>query len=90
MSNDMNETGIPWLTTRERDFLAHLSTITIQAQLKPERSYERISEALGELAEAGEVLLRADHENVYVVIHGRVIVHAARDWLRWVTTVDTN
>jgi hypothetical protein len=90
MSDNVNDTGIPWLTDRQRDYLAHLSTITIQAQLKPARSYQRISEALGELAEAGEILLRADDENVWVVIHGEVIVHAARDWLRWATAVETN
>jgi hypothetical protein len=83
--DEVRETGIPWLTTRERDFLAHLSVVTIQAQLKPARSYERISDALGELAEQGEVQLRADDENVWVLILDEVIVHAARDWLRWAT-----
>jgi len=82
--------GIPWLTNRERDLLAHLSTITVQRQLKPARSYQRVSDALAEIAEDGQVLLRADDANVYVVICGRVIVHAARDWLRWAATVDTN
>ena len=88
--DEVRETGIPWLTTRERDFLAHLSVLTIQAQPKPPRSYERIADALGELAERGEVLLRADDENVWVVILGEVIVHAARDWLRWATTHQSN
>ena len=77
--------GISWLTDPQRDFLAHLTTLTIQRQLKPERSYQRVSEALGELAAAGEVLLRADDNNVWVIIHGQVIVHAARDWLEWAT-----
>jgi hypothetical protein len=75
--------GIPWLTDPQRDFLAHLTTLTIQRQLKPERSYQRVSEALGELAEAGEVLMRADDENVWVLVHGESIVHAERDWLEW-------
>jgi hypothetical protein len=35
-----DEDGIPWLTGRERDLLAHLTTITIQRQLKPSRSYQ--------------------------------------------------
>jgi hypothetical protein len=56
-----------------------------QPQLKPPRSYERISDALGELAGEGHVELRADDHNVYVLILGRVIVHAARDWLEWAT-----
>jgi hypothetical protein len=77
--------GIPWLTGPQRDFLAHLTTLRIQAQLKPARSYARISEALGELAEAGQVELRADDENVWVFICGRWIVHCARDWLEWMT-----
>jgi hypothetical protein len=82
----MTADGIPWLTDPQRDFLAHLTIITIQPQLKPARSYARISDALGELADQGEVvLLRADDDNVYVLICGRVIVHAARDWLQWAT-----
>jgi hypothetical protein len=75
--------GIPGLTDRERDLLAHLTTITIQQQLKPARSYERVSVALSELADEGQVLLRADDDNVWVVICGRVILRAARDWLRY-------
>ena len=78
----------------QRDFLAHLTTLTIQRQLKPERSYQRVSEALGEIAEYGEITLRADDENVWVLICGRSIVHAARDWLEWATerwvTVQSN
>jgi hypothetical protein len=34
----MADDGIPWLTDPQRDFLAHLSVITIQPQLKPVRS----------------------------------------------------
>ena len=74
--------GLCDLTNTERDLLAHLTTLTVQRQLKPARSYERVSVALGELAD-GDVLLRGDDRDVYVVIRGRVIVHAARDWLRW-------
>jgi hypothetical protein len=81
----MNDGGIPWLTDPQRDFLAHLTVITIQPQLKPARSYQRIADALGELADQGEVLLRADDDNVFVIIHGQVVVHAARDWLEWAT-----
>ena len=81
----MENNGIPWLTDRQRNFLAHLTTLTIQRQLKPERSYQRISEALETIAARGEVLLRADYENVWVLIVGRSIVHAERDWLDWAT-----
>jgi hypothetical protein len=78
---------IPWLTDSHRDALAHLTTITIQRQLHPERpwSYERVSEALDSIADDGEITLRADDHNVWVFICGRVIVHAARDWLEWFT-----
>lgn len=75
--------GLCDLTNTERDLLAHLAALTIQRQLKPARSYQRVSVALGELADEGDVLLRGDDRDVYVVIRGRVIVHAARDWLRW-------
>ena len=87
--DEVQETGIPWLTDPQRDFLAHLTVMTIQPQLKPVRSYERISDALGELADTGEVQLRADDDNVWVIICGRVIVHAARDWLEWATARET-
>jgi hypothetical protein len=80
-----NDDGIPWLTDPQRDFLAYLTVITIQPHLKPVRSYARISDALGELADQGEVVLLADDANLYVLICGEVIVHAARDWLEWAT-----
>lgn len=75
--------GLSDLTDTERDLLAHLTTLTIQRQLKPARSYDRVSVALGEIANDGDVILRGDDQDVYVLIRGRVIVHAARDWLRW-------
>jgi hypothetical protein len=77
--------GIPWLTDPQRDFLAHLTTLVCQQQLKPERSYQRISEALEAIADDGEITLRADDHNVWVLICGRSIVHAERDWLEWAT-----
>lgn len=90
----MSDEGISWLTNPQRDFLAHLTTLNIQRQLKPERSYQRVSEALGAIAEDGEITLRADDDNVWVLICGRSIVHAARDWLEWATerwaTADNN
>jgi hypothetical protein len=79
----MSEEGLSDLTDRERDLLAHLTVLTIQRQLKPERSYERVSNALAAIADDGQVILRGDDLDVYVLICGRVIVHAARDWLRW-------
>ena len=81
----MSDDGIPWLTDPQRDFLAYLTVLTIQPQLKPARSYQRIADALGELAAAGEVLLRANDDHVWVLIHGQAIVHAARNWLEWAT-----
>jgi hypothetical protein len=72
-----------WLTDPHRDFLAYLTVLTIQPQLKPERSFERVAEALEGLAADGEVKLLGDQQDVYVIIHGEVIVHAARDWLDW-------
>lgn len=81
----IEDRGIPWLTDPQRDFLAHLLTLTIQRQLKPERSYQRVAEALEEIDAEGDIVLRADHENVWALIRGRSIVHAARDWLEWIT-----
>jgi hypothetical protein len=82
---DGTTTGIPWLTGPQRDFLAHLLTLTIQRQLKPERSYQRVADALDDIAADGDIELRADDENVWVLIRGESIVHAARDWLEWMT-----
>lgn len=81
--DEVREAGIPWLTDPQRDFLAHLLTLTLQAQLKPERSYQRVSEALGQVAEDGEISMRADDDQVWVLVCGRSIVHAERDWLEW-------
>jgi hypothetical protein len=82
---DDQETGIPWLTDPQRDFLAHLLTLTIQQQLKPERSSERVCDALEDIAGDGLISMRADDENVWVLVCGESIVHAARDWLEWMT-----
>ena len=87
---DGTQTGIPWLTGPQRDFLAHLTVLTLLPQmqrLKPAAgyTYDRLSDALGAVADDGEVTLRGDDDNVYVLILGRVIVHAARDWLEYMT-----
>jgi hypothetical protein len=88
--SDGTTTGIPWLTNPQRDFLAHLTVLTLlpqMQQLKPDRgyTYERLSEALGDIADQGMIDLRADDENVWVLISGESIVHAERDWLEWMT-----
>jgi hypothetical protein len=77
--------GLSDLTTIERDLLAHLTVLTIQSQLKTpwRHSYDRVADALGEIANDGEVDLVGNDRDVWVYIRGRVIVHAARDWLRW-------
>ena len=81
----MSDEGIPWLTDPQRDFLAHLLTLTLQRQLKPERSYARVCAALEDIAADGLISMRADDENVWVLISGESIVHAARDWLEYMT-----
>jgi hypothetical protein len=48
-------------------------------------TYDRLAGALGDLADAGELEMRADDANIWVFVHGRSIVHAARDWLEWMT-----
>jgi hypothetical protein len=56
-------------------------------RLKPDQgyTYARLSDALGEIAEDGDVALRADDENVWVLIRGESIVHAERAWLEYMT-----
>jgi hypothetical protein len=75
-----------WLTDPHRDFLAYLTVLTIRPQLAHEHPFDDVADALGELAERGEIHLLGDQENIYVVIGGEVIVHAARDWLDWAVT----
>jgi hypothetical protein len=84
----MTDAGIPWLTDPQRDFLAHLTVLTLLPQmqrLKPDRgyTYDRMCDALGDIADAGDVKVLGDEQDVYVLIHGEPIVHAARDWLEW-------
>ena len=86
----MSDDGIPWLTTPQRDFLAHLTVVTLlpqMQQLKPEAgyTYDNLLEALAVIDGDGEVSLRADDDNVWVYISGHSIVHAARDWLEYMT-----
>ena len=88
MNDDVNETGIPWLTDPQREFLAHLTVVTLLPQLqewKPDEgyTYDRLLHGLGAVAEDGDMDLTADNENVWVLIRGKVIVHAERDWLEW-------
>jgi hypothetical protein len=79
-----------WLTDPYRDFLAHLTVVTLLPQMqrwKPDQgyTYQRLAHAMGDLADAGEVEILGDQQDVYVLVHGEVIVHAARDWLEWMT-----
>jgi hypothetical protein len=87
---EAEQTGIPWLTDPQRTFLAHLTVVTLLPQmqrLKPDRgyTYQRMAEALEDINAAGDIELRADYENVWVLIAGESIVHAARDWLEYMT-----
>jgi hypothetical protein len=76
-----------WLTDPYRDFLAYLTVLTIRPQLfDPEHPWDDVCDALGDLADAGEVKLRGDQENIYVFIGGKLIVHAERAWLEGAAT----
>jgi hypothetical protein len=78
-----DDSGIPWLTDPQRDLLAHLTTIVCRDQLKPEHTYEGVEDALSQIERDGDITLRGDDANVWVLVLGRVIVHAERDWLEW-------
>ena len=84
----MTEEGIPWLTDPQRDFLAHLTVVTLlpqMQQLKPAAGYthDNLREALAVIDGDGEVSLRADDDNVWVYVSGQSIVHAEREFLEW-------
>jgi hypothetical protein len=86
--DEVQETGIPWLTDPQRNFLGHLTTLCLLSQirekgLKGPQTYAAVSDALDQIAEDGDMMLRADHENVWVLILGQSIVHCERDWLEW-------
>ena len=67
------------LTDPERSLLLYLTIRTIADQTGA--TEDSTAEALDELADRGEVLLRGDVFDAYVTIRGRDIIHSARDWL---------
>jgi hypothetical protein len=69
------------LTDPERALLAELAVDTIARQVPHDP--ETVRSVLDELAQEGRVALVGDERDVYVVVAGCQIVHAARDWLRW-------
>jgi hypothetical protein len=72
--------GHSGLSDAERDFLAYLTVMTVATQLDIPPA--DVAEALKELADRGEVRTVGDARDVHVIVSGRPIVHAARDWLR--------
>jgi hypothetical protein len=83
--------GLDDLTDQERDLLGHLTVLTVQRSLQRSRpwarDYDRVSVALESIAEDGMVKLVGNATDVWVIVAGRPIVHAARDWLRWTAAV---
>jgi hypothetical protein len=71
--------GIPRLTDAERS-LTYLAIRTIAPQAGADE--ETTADALDELAARGEVTIRVERHDVYLVAAGHVIVHAERAWLR--------
>ena len=72
--------GIPRLTGAERSLLTYLAIRTIAPQAGADE--ETTADALFELAARGEVAIRVERHDVYLVAAGHVIVHAERAWLR--------
>jgi hypothetical protein len=67
------------LTDPEWSLLLYLTIRTIAEQTGA--TEDSTADALDELAGRGEVLLRGDVFDAYVNVHGRDLVHCARDWL---------
>jgi hypothetical protein len=70
---------IPWLTERQRSLLCWLAIRTVAVQLGC--TEEAASDALDELADRGEVRLRGDDRNVWLLVGDNPIVHSTRGWL---------
>jgi len=68
------------LTDRERSLLIYLAIRTIATQTGADT--RDAADALDHFAARGEVAIRGQGADVYVVVAGHVIVHAERAWLR--------
>lgn len=73
-------TDIAPLGEREHTLLLQLAVLTVARH--PGGGEDAAREALGQLAERGEVVVHTpDGENWYLLASGNVIVHASRAWL---------
>ncbi len=70
---------IPWLTERQRSLLCWLAIRVLVDQIGC--TEETAAEALDELAGRGEVRLRGDDRNVWLLACGKPLVHSTRGWL---------
>jgi hypothetical protein len=70
---------IPWLTERQRSLLCWLAIQTVAGQLGC--TAEAASDALDDMADRGEIVLRGDDRNVWMLAAGHPIVHSTRGWL---------
>jgi len=71
----------PPLTDTEKYLLAALAVRTVAAQSGA--SEQTCADALDEIAGNGHAVIRWDDQDAYLLCCGHVIVHAARDWLRY-------
>ena len=69
------------LTDRERSLLCYLAVRTIASQTGADE--QTAADALDQLAAEGRVAISGDRHDIYLVAAGNSIVHAARDWLRY-------
>jgi hypothetical protein len=70
---------IPWLTDRSRSLVYWLAIRTVAEQLGC--TEEEAATGLDELVDRGEITLRGDDRNVYLLVGDNPIVHATRGWL---------
>jgi hypothetical protein len=68
------------LTDRERALLFRLAIWNLCRQTGADE--QTAADALEHFAERGEVHIRGDRRDVYVVVADHIHIHAARDWLR--------
>jgi hypothetical protein len=70
---------IPWLTDKQRSLLAWLAIQTVVSQTG--WTEQDVADALDDLAGRGEIHLRGDDTNVYLLVAGEPLVHSTRGWL---------
>jgi hypothetical protein len=70
---------IPWLTELQRSLLCYLAIRVVVDQTGCDE--QTAADVLDELAGRGDVVLRGDDRNVWLIACGNPLVHSTHGWL---------